>query len=366
MAILYGTTADGDSLPVEVNEFGQLVAQGLQGQEGPPGPPGVGQLPPNPFEGAILGWKDNTLSWLGGEVPLPAGTFGPIMTYENGVLGLATQVSLPYLSEVFLSDAAGNPYSFTPVSSPITNVSGNVLTLEDNKDLIDFRVGDIVQVNVSGAFLTGDGWPTVDAPFGDMTWAEFTADQSLPYGPVTGYQPFASSAGSMAFPFDAERDMQVGFLFGENEGTGQTVDVQGDVTNPGKQVVTGNTVGNPKSILIDLKKGSGVFFLQVDAGTVYCYGRSAFGSMDNVSRITEVDSSAPSLTVDSGVWNVGEVVTGPLKSGSGTVQSTVGDTIVLRANNDEWQIGQYVTSPEQTIAARYVFAEEQRLKKAQS
>ena len=34
MAILYGTTADGDSLPVEVNELGQLVAQGLDGPVG--------------------------------------------------------------------------------------------------------------------------------------------------------------------------------------------------------------------------------------------------------------------------------------------------------------------------------------------
>lgn len=40
MAILYGTTADGQSLPVQVNEFGQLVAQGLQGPPGPEGPEG--------------------------------------------------------------------------------------------------------------------------------------------------------------------------------------------------------------------------------------------------------------------------------------------------------------------------------------
>ena len=78
MAILYGTTAAGDSLPVEVNEFGQLVAQGLQGSEGPPGPPGIGQLPPDPFEGALLGWEDGALAWVGGGVPVPPGTFGPI------------------------------------------------------------------------------------------------------------------------------------------------------------------------------------------------------------------------------------------------------------------------------------------------
>jgi hypothetical protein len=41
MAILYGTTADGESLPVQVNEFGQLVAQGLEGAQGPQGEQGL-------------------------------------------------------------------------------------------------------------------------------------------------------------------------------------------------------------------------------------------------------------------------------------------------------------------------------------
>jgi len=46
MATLFGTTASGESLPVQVNEFGQLVAQGLpgpqgeQGEQGEIGPPG--------------------------------------------------------------------------------------------------------------------------------------------------------------------------------------------------------------------------------------------------------------------------------------------------------------------------------------
>ena len=40
MATLYGTTVDGETLPVLVNEFGQLVAQGLPGEQGIQGPPG--------------------------------------------------------------------------------------------------------------------------------------------------------------------------------------------------------------------------------------------------------------------------------------------------------------------------------------
>ena len=49
MAILYGTQSNGETLPVQVNSFGQLVAQGLdgatgekgdKGDQGPQGPQG--------------------------------------------------------------------------------------------------------------------------------------------------------------------------------------------------------------------------------------------------------------------------------------------------------------------------------------
>ena len=40
MAILFGTTSDGQTLPVQVNATGQLVAQGMEGAQGPEGPPG--------------------------------------------------------------------------------------------------------------------------------------------------------------------------------------------------------------------------------------------------------------------------------------------------------------------------------------
>ena len=40
MAILYGTQSNGETLPVQVNEFGQLVAQPLSGSQGPQGPQG--------------------------------------------------------------------------------------------------------------------------------------------------------------------------------------------------------------------------------------------------------------------------------------------------------------------------------------
>lgn len=58
MAILYGTTSDGNTLPVQVNALGQLVAQGVEGPAGPPGPEG----PTGPV----------------GEVEFTSGTFAPV------------------------------------------------------------------------------------------------------------------------------------------------------------------------------------------------------------------------------------------------------------------------------------------------
>ena len=155
MAILYGTTADGDSLPVEVNEFGQLIAQGLDGPTGPPGPPGIGQLPPDPFEGALLGWEDGQLAWVGGSIPLPPGTFGPILSYADGLITLAEEVSLLNGQAVFLSDAAGNRFYYEPTAL-VTAVSGDVYTVNTDFDM--WQVGDVVgDVSFCSVLYTGNG-----------------------------------------------------------------------------------------------------------------------------------------------------------------------------------------------------------------
>ena len=64
MAILFGTTSDGNTLPVQVNALGQLVAQGVEGPAGPPGPEG----PIGPV----------------GEVEFSSGTFAPTFGSDTG------------------------------------------------------------------------------------------------------------------------------------------------------------------------------------------------------------------------------------------------------------------------------------------
>lgn len=81
--VLLGTQSNGETLPVQVDATGRLVAEGLQGPQGEPGPegpPGLPQLPAGSFEGAVLGWVNGELAWLEVEgLPQPLGTEGQII-----------------------------------------------------------------------------------------------------------------------------------------------------------------------------------------------------------------------------------------------------------------------------------------------
>ena len=78
MAILYGTQSNGETLPVLVDQFGNLIAKGIEGQPGQPGQPGTpgepgGEGPPGP--------KGDP----GEGVPLPYGDEGSYLGIINGV-----------------------------------------------------------------------------------------------------------------------------------------------------------------------------------------------------------------------------------------------------------------------------------------
>jgi hypothetical protein len=93
--ILLGTQSNGETLPVQVDATGRLVAEGLQGPPGVEGPPGIGQLPADPYEGAILGWLNGELSWIGPPpVPIPEYVFGPITSVDpqTGLLTVAGEL----------------------------------------------------------------------------------------------------------------------------------------------------------------------------------------------------------------------------------------------------------------------------------
>ena len=362
MAILYGTTADGDSLPVEVNEFGQLIAQGLQGQEGPPGPPGIGQLPPDPFEGAFLGWKDNQLSWLGGSVPLPSNVFGPILSYENGVLELDSAVDLPYLARIELSDAEGNPVFYSYSTSPITTVVDEPATalikqIENVGQNVSIMNG--LSVATEHVIATDDiffAWIGVEGPV--------LIDDILP-GAVFPVIAWASSDPVLNNPAS----------FRLNPGVTSTIQQWKDyafsspytalstITNTGE--AEGETVAE---LTFDIKETKGLYiadsynFDLFDVGMVVQSPDVAIEAINSEDGFIRTSGGSWLGTDGSGDPNGETRVFTPEVTGSGTVQTTVGNTIVLRQDNTNWLVGDYVLAPDQVLAARYVYQDEIRKK----
>jgi len=70
MAILYGTQSNGETLPVLVDQFGNLLAKGLDGQ------PGEGVPTPYGADGQVLGIENGEPQWIDPPIPpTPAPTY---------------------------------------------------------------------------------------------------------------------------------------------------------------------------------------------------------------------------------------------------------------------------------------------------
>lgn len=99
--ILYGTQSTGETLPVQVDATGRLVAEGLQGPEGPPGeegpqgpegPPGEGVPEPYGAEGDVLTIVNGTPAWAANippEPPIPQGVYIATKPFDpSGINGM--------------------------------------------------------------------------------------------------------------------------------------------------------------------------------------------------------------------------------------------------------------------------------------
>ena len=130
--ILLGTQSNGETLPVQVDAFGRLVAEGSPGPEGPPGPPGGAfPLPADPYEGALLGWLNGGLAWIGTPpVPIPPGVFGPITAWDSENTLLAVEGELP--AEVgpgvyiYQCDSRGVYYTEGHNTSEVWSIAGTI------------------------------------------------------------------------------------------------------------------------------------------------------------------------------------------------------------------------------------------------
>jgi len=142
MAILYGTTGDGTTLPVLVDQFGNLLAKGIDGEPGPPGTPGEPGTPGTPGEPGTPGTpgEPGTPGKDGIGVPTPYGDEGTYLWIKDGQPAWTSAVDPgpepeppdPQLElvELIYRDKAGFGGS-EPVA--LTN-SGTALTIETDWD----------------------------------------------------------------------------------------------------------------------------------------------------------------------------------------------------------------------------------------
>ena len=167
MAILYGTTGDGTTLPVLVDQFGNLLAKGINGEQGPPGPegpPGVGELPPGATDGALLGWQDGELVWV--TEPLPpvyVPGFVPVIYTGNGtVQSISTEFS-PDLVWFKCRDQNYNHALTDSVTGPNKRLSSdtNGAQASDNSVLTAFT---------ADGFTIGGGFEVNASNFGYVAW----------------------------------------------------------------------------------------------------------------------------------------------------------------------------------------------------
>lgn len=366
MAILYGTTGSGETLPVEVNEFGQLVAEGLPGQPGPPGPPGLPELPPNPFEGAILGWKDNTLSWLGGSVPIPPGVFGPILSYADGVLTLEDEPTFPYLTSLFLANSDGSVATYSAASSPIVSITpyGRCIYMAGSPGGTQGGVWD--QAKWSTVFSGNPdavlGFPKDSPPKEEHVhkWY-FSNDFSLKVGDVL----------EVVGETDGNSYMFANLYQGEDvyAGAGPKTITQVCALNAMESYWKPYEWGYMNGIklngkwLTECPSPLKLSFNNADGLNEFRVGDEVKPGVFVVGVGNTTNPSDPDyacLIVDGGAWTVNERVFSQDKGGIGSVQSCLNNLIILREDNTEWKPGLYVASSDQNIAARYVYTSTKR------
>lgn len=373
MAILYGTQSNGETLPVLVDQFGNLVAKGIEGQpgqpgqpgeQGPPGPegpPGELELPPDPYEGALLGWENGELAWVSTAVPLPAGTYGPF-TYDSvgGILTVPQDVSLINGQQIFMSDNLGANDFYMPQTSIITNVSGNVLTTLDDTDYEFFKAGQGISAQVfsDNATTTANGgvWGNVRNMF-DADAKNYSHSNS------DGLDTTVTQIFAPALPCEVAVQVFAGIT-----GMGDTGTISINNETPVPMNVSSTTAttysdftevpyrGDISSITLKRNGTQNLGLL------IYGYRVDGIRLYDNNVLTTEsVNPAASSLTLNGGLWQgadgtgdpVGDTqITSGRLQGLGSVSLATGNQIVLGENNGNWIDGFYVTAPAQLIAAR--------------
>lgn len=196
MAILYGTQSNGETLPVLVDQFGNLLAKGIDGAQGPPGeqgqqgqqgipgePGAPGEGVPTPYgeEGSYLWIKDGSPAWTTGSDPGPSPEIGTMVlnnsqpyvsSYNNrgfyNEAGFQPAVTTGFDELMRVNPVWSNPNSDVQqgMGSPYTGsgdelylhfdfdtVAGNIIRFYMNYRMGEDNLGEPVEASMSCADL---------------------------------------------------------------------------------------------------------------------------------------------------------------------------------------------------------------------
>ena len=171
--ILLGTQQNGETLPVQVNEFGQLVAQGLDGAKGDKGDPGDPGEPGAPGAKGDKGdpGADGKDGKDGIGVPTPYGEEGSYLWIKDGEPAWTTG-----------DDPGPDPEPPTGPSAVLTNASATLTTMDQGGNPIyppdDFEYVSTLESWQNPDHVEAAGWAgpfVVELP--DSSPLEFTFER---------------------------------------------------------------------------------------------------------------------------------------------------------------------------------------------
>ena len=191
----------------------------------------------------------------------------------------------------------------TPKTSAITNVAGNVLTLTDDKDLVNFRVGDVVQGgnhSVGGSGGTYDtttyGW---DQFFNGSLTGGYVQPAANTLITFTATPPIPATTAALTYMAQSEAFSGGGYLaVNGTKFTSLPVNPGGGIA-PLTFDITPYLVGGKLNTIecymsSTANGGLGMFGLTTD-------GRIVTNSAE--VSITAIDKAKPSVTVSGGSWS---------------------------------------------------------------
>ena len=185
MAILYGTTSGGDLVPVQVDQAGRLVAEGLDGPQGPEGPAGPNELLPYGPEGSSLIIKNGVPTW---EIVQPPSGPGPdaltlmddrdLTPEKTTSYGMWDPTEVPWVPTEDWNDAIKSIATWTTQNKGLRGLGASKENLGNQATLnVPFRL------NLSGGeskvlqIYCACQMEQSDPPVGDITFS-ITTDQA--------------------------------------------------------------------------------------------------------------------------------------------------------------------------------------------